>query len=178
MDEFERKETLDVVARKIKEHAEKSDEYVIEAANLVAEARRRVKAGEAGNIKWYTWARENIDLSYSRLYELQCIAEADDPRKELERIRKLTRERVKEHRERKAAEKRALEEERQDLIAWAKKAPIAEVRRVLGMALGQPRDQERLVPFPGRSVTAQRRPLAHAAATRIDESERRSGVGT
>ncbi len=123
---------LDAVARKIKEHAEKSDEYLIEAAMLMREARRRVEDGEAGDhIKWYTWARENIKLSYSRLYELQCIAEADDPRKELERIRKLTRERVKEHREKKAAEKRALEEERQDLIAWAKKAPIEQVRRIL-----------------------------------------------
>ena len=131
MAEAETAETLDVVARKIEEHAEKSDEHVIAAAVLVAEARRRVEAGEAGDTKWYTWARENIKLSPSRLYELQCIAEADDPKKELERMRKLTRERVKEHRERKAAEKRALEEERQKLIAWAKKAPIEQVRRIL-----------------------------------------------
>lgn len=131
MTEAMKAEPLDVVASKIEQHAKKSDEHVIAAAILVAEARRRVEAGEAGNIKWYTWARKNIDLSPSRLYELQCIAEADDPRKELERIRKLTRERVKEHRERKAAEKRALEEERQELIAWAKKEPIEKVRRIL-----------------------------------------------
>lgn len=124
-------EPLDVVARKIEERAEKSDKYLIEAAVLVAEARRRVEAGEAGDTTWYTWARKNIKLSYSRLYELQCIAEADDPRKELERMRKLTRERVKKHREKKAAEKRALEEERQSLIAWARKAPIEKVRRTL-----------------------------------------------
>lgn len=178
MAEAETAETLDVVARKIEEHAEKSDEHVIAAAVLVAEARRRVEAGEAGDTTWYAWARKKIDLSYSRLYELQCIAEADDPRKELERMRKRTRERVKEHRERKAAEKRALEEERQKLIAWAKKAPIEKVRRILRQVEGESRDQERLVQFPGRPVKAQHRPLAHAAATRIDESERRSGVGT
>ena len=131
MDGIEKKVPLEVVARKIKEHAEKSDEHVIAAAVLVREARRRVEAGEAGDIKWYAWAPDNIDLSYSRLYELQCIAEADDPRKELERIRKLTRERVEEHREKKAAEMRELEEERRDLIAWAKKAPIEKVRRIL-----------------------------------------------
>lgn len=124
-------EPLEVVARKIKEHAEKSDDLVIAAAKLVAEARQRVEAGEAGDIKWYAWAPKKINLSLSRLYELQCIAEADDPRKELERIRKLTRERVKEHREKKAAKKRALEEERQELIAWAKKEPIEKVRWIL-----------------------------------------------
>ncbi len=131
MDEFERKESLDVVARKIKEHAEKSDEHVIAAAVLVREARRRVEAGEAGDIKWYAWAPENIKLSVSRLRDLQRIAAADDPAKELERQRKLMQKRVEEHREKKAAEKRALDEERQDLIAWAKKAPIEQVRRVL-----------------------------------------------
>ena len=39
--------------------------------------------------------------------------------------------RVEEHREKKAAEKHELEEERQSLIAWAKKAPIEQVRRIL-----------------------------------------------
>ncbi len=131
MTEAMKAEPLDVVASKIEQHAKKSDEHVIAAAKLVAEARQRVEAGEAGDIKWYAWAPKKINLSLSRLYELQCIAEADDPRKELERIRKLTRERVKEHREKKAAKKRALEEERQELIAWAYKEPIEKVRRIL-----------------------------------------------
>ena len=125
-------EPLEVLARKIEEHAKKSDEHVIAAAMLVREARRRIEAGEAGDdITWYAWALKNIKLSVSRLRDLQRIAAADHPVKELERQRKLTQKRVEEHREKKAAKKRALEEERQDLIAWAKKAPIEQVRRVL-----------------------------------------------
>ena len=128
--------SLDEVARKIEEHAEKSDEHVIAAVMLVAEARQRVVSGEAGDITWYEWGRKNIRLSDSRLCELQRIAEADDPVKELERLRKLTRDRVQKHRAKKAAEKTAaekssLESERKQLIDWAKTAPIDEVRRVL-----------------------------------------------
>ena len=128
--------SLDEVARQIEDHAEKSDEHVIAAAMLVREARRRVEDGEVGPIKWYAWGPKNIKLSSSRLYELQCIAEADDPVKELERLRKLTRERVKKHRDKNAsknkeAEKSSLESERKQLIAWAKTAPIEEVQRVL-----------------------------------------------
>ncbi len=125
-------EPLDVVARKIEQHAKKSDEHVIAAAMLMREARRRVEDGEAGDdIKWYAWALEKIKLSKSRLRDLQRIAAADDPAKELERQRKLMQKRVEKHREKKAAEKHELEEERQDLIAWAKKAPIERVRWVL-----------------------------------------------
>ncbi len=58
---------------------------MIEAAKLVGEARKRVKAGEAGKVTWETWARENINLGDSRLRELQRIAKAEDPRKEIER---------------------------------------------------------------------------------------------
>ena len=81
MTEAKTAEPLDVVARKIEQHAKKSDEHVIAAAMLVAEARRRVEAGEAGDTMWYTWARENINLSLSRLRDLQRIAAADDPAK-------------------------------------------------------------------------------------------------
>ncbi len=137
MSEVDTKEPLDVVAKKIVAHAKKSDEHVISAALLMREARRRVDAGEAGDIKWYVWAPKNINLSLSRLYELQCIAAADDPAAEIERLRLLIRERGKKCREKKAAEKRALEEDRRDLIAWAKKAPIEKVRRVLRQVNGQ-----------------------------------------
>ena len=130
-------ETLDVVARQIEAHAEKSDEHVISAAMLMREARRRVDDGEAGVIKWYAWAPKNINLSHSRLRELQRIAAADDPVKELERQRKLTQKRVEDHRAKKAAETHALEKERRDLIAWAKTAPIDKVIQVLKQAHNQ-----------------------------------------
>ncbi len=128
--------SLDEVARKIEENAEKSDEHVITAAKLMLEARRRVIKGEAGDTTWPKWAPDNIKLSFSRLRELESIARADDPREEIERLRELTLARVKKHRAKKAAEKTgaeksSLESERKDLIAWAKTAPIEEVQRVL-----------------------------------------------
>ncbi len=137
MTEVDTKEPLDVVARQIEAHAKKSDEHVISAAMLMREARRRVDAGEAGGITWCAWALNNIKLSPSRLRDLQKIADADDPMKELERQRKLTQKRVEEHRAKKAAEAWRLDEERRDLIAWAKKAPIEKVRRVLRQVNGQ-----------------------------------------
>ena len=58
---------------------------MIEAAMLIREARKRVEAGEVGKADWETWARENIRLCDTRLRELQRIAKAEDPRKEIER---------------------------------------------------------------------------------------------
>ncbi len=137
MIEVDTKEPLDVVAQKIEAHAKKSDEHVISAALLMREARRRVDAGEAGDIKWGGWALENIKLSPSRLRDLQRIAVADDPMKELERQRKLTQMRVAEHRLKRAGETWRLDKERSQMIAWAKKAPIELVRRALRQVKGQ-----------------------------------------
>ena len=138
-------EPLNIVARKIEEHAKKSDEHVIAAAMLVREARHRIEKGEAGPVTWFEWAPANIHLSKSRLYELQRIAEADNPEAELERLRRLMRERAKRCREKKAEAVHEIDEERRTLIAWAKNAPINEVRRVLGLI-----EKEGSVALPGR----------------------------
>ncbi len=74
MTEVNTKQPLDTVARSIEQHAKQSDDQVIAAAMLVREARRRVEGGEVGNVTWSAWARENIDLSSSRLRELEGIA--------------------------------------------------------------------------------------------------------
>jgi len=128
--------SLDDLARDIERHAEQADECVIAATMLLREARVRVEAGEAGDIKWYAWAEKNIKLSQSRLRDLLRIAEADDPRKELERQRRLLRERVEKHRGKEAAGWRQ-DEERVELIALAKKAPIEKVRLALRQIGGQ-----------------------------------------
>jgi hypothetical protein len=136
------RETLEALAVKIARYANEADEKMIEAAKLIREARKRVKAGEAGKITWKTWARENIKLCDSRLRELQRIAKAEDPRKELERQRQMTRERVERHRDNKklaalrnggasVTEAAELEEDRQSLIAWAREAPIERVSETL-----------------------------------------------
>lgn len=124
-------ESLDAVAQKIEQQANKSDEHAIAAAILVREARRRVEAGEVGPVKWFEWARTNIKLSPSRIYGLQKIAKANDPAAALERLRRLTRERVKRHRDNTAKAEREGEETRRKLIAWANKAPIDKVKRML-----------------------------------------------
>lgn len=127
-------EPLSVVADKIARHANRSEQHLISAAMLIREARRRVEAGEAGDVRWCEWAPKNIDLSMSRLRELQSIAAAADPAAEIDRLRQLTQKRVEKHREKKkAAERNSLEEDRELLIAWAKTAPIAEVRRMRDM---------------------------------------------
>ncbi len=79
------REPLDILAEKITRYANATDEKMIEAAKLVGEARKRVEAGEVGKADWETWARENINLGDSRLRQLQRIASAKDPQKELER---------------------------------------------------------------------------------------------
>lgn len=138
-------EPLDIVARKIEEHAKKSDEPVIAAAMLLGEARSRIEAGEVGSVTWFEWAPANIKLSKSRLYELQCVAGADNLEAELERLRRLTRKRAKRYRDKKAKPDHQIEEERRNLIVWAKKAPIDYVKRVLGM-IGNQRGAA--LPFP------------------------------
>jgi len=140
--ETSKTETLEALAVKIAQYATEADEKTIEAAKLIREARKRVEAGEAGEVKWYTWARENIKLSTSRLRELQRIAAAEDPRKELQRQRKLTQVRVENHREmKKLAPLRnggailkvtaEMEDDRKSLIDWARSAPIDRVAEAL-----------------------------------------------
>ena len=135
-------ETLEVLAEKIARYATEADEKSIEAANLIGEARKRVEAGDAGDITWYAWALKNIKLSPSRLRELQRIAEAEDPQKELERQRKVTQKRVERHREKKKSaplrnggasleETAEVEDDRQSLIAWARVAPLNHVADTL-----------------------------------------------
>lgn len=147
--------SLEALAAEIEQKSKQADEHVLEAAKLIAEARRRVEAGEAGDATWYGWARENIGLSPSRLYELQSIAEAPDPATELERQRQANRERVKEHREKqKARERLAREPERKQLIDWAKEAPIEDVRWLLQKAQGRINPAANANEPPGRETLA------------------------
>ncbi len=64
-------ETLETLAVKIAQYATEADEQTIEAAKLFREARKRVEAGEAGDITWYSWGPKNIKLLLPRLRELQ-----------------------------------------------------------------------------------------------------------
>ena len=136
--------TLDDLAEKIVKFSNEADERVIEAAKLVREARGRVERGEAGDVTWYEWARKNIKISGSRLRELQRIAKADEPMMELERTRKMTDKRVRDHRERKklaalrnggdtAGQAAQLEPKREQLIEIAQSASLNHIEKLLSL---------------------------------------------
>ncbi len=138
-------ETLEALAKKITQYATEADESTIKAAFLVREARLRVEAGDAGDTTWEDWAVTNIKLSPSRRRELQQIAKADDPGKELERIRGMTQKRVAEHRAKtKSASLRnggdtarqavQLAPEREQLIEIARSAPLSHIEKLLSLA--------------------------------------------
>lgn len=127
------KEPLNIIARKIAEHSnqfEKSSDHVIRAARYFKEARERIEAGEDGEITWFAWAMTNINLSPSRLRELQTIAEAENPDKEVKRLRELNRRRVQKYRKRKEIERKLLEKPRRCVIEWAKSADLAQVENI------------------------------------------------
>ncbi len=129
---------LHVVAEKIARCANRSDDLALTAAMLACEARIRVEKGEAGHgVTWEKWAKENIGLSPSRLRELLQIGKAADPKAKLEEIRGQIKKRVARHRKKRpSAPLRnggGLEDERKELISWAKSAPLPEVRRILTM---------------------------------------------
>ncbi len=135
-------ESLEDLAEKIAQYATEADEKTLEAAKLVGKARKRIDAGDAGDVTWEAWAREHIKLCDSRLRELQRIGEAEDPKKELKRQRKLTQVRVENHREKKKSaplrnggasleETVEVEDDRQSLIAWARVAPLNQVAATL-----------------------------------------------
>jgi len=135
-------ETLEELAEKITRYATEADGLTIEAAKMIRATRVRIENGEAGKTTWSEWARQNIKISESRLRELQRIAGAEDPKKELERLRNMTSERVKRHREKtKSAPLRnagaiakvttAIENDRNNLIEWARSAPLYHVTKVL-----------------------------------------------
>ncbi len=94
---------LEDLAQRITEHSESSDRSKLEAARLLADARRRVDDGEIPGVTWKDWTEENLSLSSSRIKELLGIGQADDPAAALARQRAKTRTRVKSHRKQKAA---------------------------------------------------------------------------
>ncbi len=157
-------DSLESLAKQIVENADKADEYVVAAAMLIREARKRVEAGDAGNgVTWSGWAEKNIELSPSRLRELDRIAKADDPASELTRLRELASKRAAKHRAKQKEKAKPasplrngdaetiedspsepvqihsepeqdLEPERRELAEWSKSAPIDDVRHILALA--------------------------------------------
>jgi hypothetical protein len=123
---------LQELIQRIEANVNGADAQILAAALLYREARRRVEAGEEGaGVKWMEWAVKNIKLKSSRLYELEKIADSDDPAAELDVVRASNRERQKRYREKATARENTSDPERVKLSKWAKDAPIDQVRSIL-----------------------------------------------
>jgi len=150
-------ESLETLAEKINACVEAADAQILEAAMLIRAARDHFDNDEKETETWEDWARENIKLSGSRLRELLRIAKSEDPDAELKRLREMNKARQDRHRRsRKPAPLRndgqtdsvsvALEDEREQLITWARSAPIAHVIETLDFTKGLGANDETSVP--------------------------------
>lgn len=111
-----------------------ADDHVLHAAKAMLEARNRIERGALGpDIRWESWARQNIEISDSWRRELIRIAEADDPKAALKAHRDATRERVQKHRDRLRRDTRPIQTEyaRQRLHDYIEGASMPTVRRIL-----------------------------------------------
>ena len=100
---------LDTLAFGINARFEKIDRNETEAANHriaagkdLAEARRRVEAGEASEIEWTTWCALNIKRSLRDIRKVMQLAGSSDPQATLEAQRAAAREGMAEMRQRRS----------------------------------------------------------------------------
>lgn len=115
------------LVEEIESEAKKGDEHLIAVAMLVREVKMRIESGEAGEgVKWLVWAKQNFRMSKTKLYELNTIACAKDPKAALERYRHKNREYQKRYNER-ASER---DPERCAVIALIREIDIEHVRKV------------------------------------------------
>ena len=123
-------ESIPDLVRKIETTATKSDDQVIELAMLVLELRRRVEAGEVGEVNWYVWAEENLKLRKTKLRTLMRIAEAPNKRKQAALERELIARRQAKFR---ANQPRLndLAPECREIIKWAKMTSVEEAKAIL-----------------------------------------------
>jgi hypothetical protein len=88
-------DTLDTIAGKIKACLKRSEDYRVTAGQLLAEARHRVDAGEAGaGMGWEAWCKANVERSYRDVQRLLAIATAPDPAAAATTARETTRAQV------------------------------------------------------------------------------------
>ena len=120
------------LVKKIETTAEKSDAHTIEAAKCLLELRGVIEAGEVGEVTWYAWVEENVNLRKSRLYVLMRIAEAPDSRAEAVRQREMNARRQAKYRTGQVT-LRDLAPECREIIKWAKKASASDARAILGI---------------------------------------------
>ena len=125
------REIQDLV-KEIETTAQTSDDHTIETAKCLHKLRNLIEAGEVGEVNWYAWVEENVNLRKSRLSVLMQIAEASDPRAEAVRQRELNAKRQAKHRAGQAPLS-DLAPECREIIKWARKASVSDARAILGV---------------------------------------------
>ena len=125
------REIQDLV-KKIEATAETSDDHTIETAKCLRELRRLIEAGKVGEVNWYAWVKENVNLRKSQLYVLMRIAEAPDSRAEAVRQREMNARRQAKYRAGQAPLS-DLAPECREIIKWARKASVSDARDILGV---------------------------------------------
>ena len=120
------------LVKKIEATAETSDDHTIETAKCLRELRRLIEAGKVGEVNWYAWVEENVNLRKSRLSVLMQIAEAPDSRAEAVRQREVNARRQAKYRAGQAPLS-DLAPECREIIKWARKAPVSDARAILGI---------------------------------------------
>ena len=127
--------------------SDNADDQTIHSAMMLRQLRLRVQRGELGpNVNWYEYALHAVKLRRSRLKELDRIANAKDPRHELDRLRHLAVERAKNHKAKSAKDETLTEKQMRDKVArFAKKGPVEQVRELARLAEPMPpRDKVKL----------------------------------
>src|SRR5215472_11302074 len=79
---------------KAKDDNKRAADHRIAAGMLLIEARKKVEAGEAGPIGWYSWCEQNILRSIGDIRKIMRIAGHVDPEAALAKERADTKERV------------------------------------------------------------------------------------
>ena len=123
------REIQDLV-EEIETTAEKSDDHTIELGKHLRELRGLIEAGAVGEVNWYAWVKENVNLQKTRLGVLMQIAEAPDSRAEAVRQREMNAKRQTNYRARQAP-LRNLEPECREIIKWARKASVSDAKEIL-----------------------------------------------
>jgi hypothetical protein len=121
------KKTLSELVQEIEMQSYTGDEQLIALAMLVREVKQRIEAGEAGRgVKWIEWANVNFHMKKTKLYELNHIANAKNPKHALDDYRLKQRERQK------ARQQRAIEKdpERVEVIKLIRSMHIEKVRKI------------------------------------------------
>lgn len=125
----EENRALEDLKQQFQSIAKVSDDYAINAAQLVKQMRTLVENGAAGaGVTWFSWARR-LGLPPQRILRYLRIADAPNPQKMRDEFLLQDRERAKKSR----LKQKQIDPDRARLIAWARKASFPSVTYVLGV---------------------------------------------